>query len=516
MIRPRQPFALDEKRNDGEVRYYYGDSEITANIDVADELAALIAHYESKKRGGSGGGASLTERKRVLRRKIGMEGMTLEEARLFDYDAYADESKSKLKELLADFHRLPENQAKVGHDFYKATVVILAASGNGKGIFADDFLDEMQLLAWYGGRTWRRADPAGRNAVEGVRRSELVLHDDARFWILPTTDEMYRYLDANRMSESDTRYAPTPAYAPRVVALTTSNTLHEFALTLVTRKPSDVLADQAEGGSSSRPRNVDELLRRLGWCVEVRSPDWVTEQEGHISKVEYAALIRREMVVSFSRIRKARTKREVTVKDREGAILGVVSTDRDLEQVALIKGSQRASRFLASSIIEEYSPDVAFEIPDHVKQDYAMDRNYDEQQSGRAREQQMLDKLSASRELNRPEIIAHFQEAHLAGLETRDPAEFISVNGTDYWCNTDHAYIKLADASDTETSDEMAARLRREVEEKRVSDEKRRIADEEKRIADEVALDRMTDDSMRALRDPALHEQSAGAPVFQG
>ena len=415
MTRERKPFIFDQKWDDGEVRHYYEDSEVVTDIDLGTELAAHDAGYEARS-SKSGG---LPARKRALKALVGQGGMTPAQAEAQDPEAY-NECFETLDKLHARYLRKPENRPPVGKDYYQASVLVTAESGHGKGPLADAFLREMQVLAAHGGSDWTIAEPAGRQAIEGIRGSELVLHDDARYWMLPTSDEFYRYLDPNRSSESDTRYSPTAGVSPRAVVLTTSNTLYEFALTVVTRKPSEVLADAAEGKKPAdlRPRNIDESLRRLGWCLEPRTPGWVLEQEGRIPKPDFLALLGREMVVMFYRVRKTSDRRIEAVYDRNGALLGRVSTDRDLELVAMVKGLDRASRFLASSVMPEYSPDVAAFIPDDVMAEYTSDYVAIEQQGNADYAARVVDEVRSTF----GHLAAdHFAAAHSDGLRTQVP-----------------------------------------------------------------------------------------------
>ncbi|MEA9998806.1 hypothetical protein QN367_06825 [Cryobacterium sp. RTS3] len=344
------------KYDDGEVRVRYADNEVRCNFD----LRKLLDEHHAARRSGSRGGSSLSERRRELRRLVGKAGMTLAEAKLHDFDAWADDMP-RLKALHAEWLSDPANKPKIGTDFTKGIILVSSPSGHGKGILADGVAAQMVgLAALSGGRKWSIAEPAGRNAIEDVRGAEVVIHDDARFWLLPTHDEFLRWLDPNRVTAAATRNTNTPAPAPRAIVLTTSNTLYEFALTVFLRKPSDALAENACFRSGST--NIDEFLRRIGWLVEVRTPDWVLVQEGRIPKTEFVALIRAEMVVSILRMRVS-LKRSLHVVDREGTRLGSASATREPELIAVLRGSEVASRFLAVSLVEECSPDIWAEIP---------------------------------------------------------------------------------------------------------------------------------------------------------
>lgn len=348
----------ESKFDDGEVRVRYEDGEVRANFDLR---SALEDHFAARMRGGGGAsGGSLADRKRKLRRLVRLEGMTLDEARELDFDAWADDLP-RLRAMRDDYLADPAHRPPIGSVFTKGVVMICAASGHGKGVLVDETAAQIVALAQLaGGRQWSVAMPAGRNAVEDVKDAEIVIHDDARFWLLPTHDEFLRWLDPNRTTAAATRNANTPAPAPRAILLTTSNTLEEFALTVFTRKPSGDLAQNArfEHGAVV----IDELLRRIGWQVEIRTPSWVLEQEGRIGKSEFLALLRAEMIVSIHRMVVVPEQRE-RVNSRDGAYLGHASTTRRPELIAMLRGVEPAARFLAISLLSECSPDVWAGIP---------------------------------------------------------------------------------------------------------------------------------------------------------
>jgi hypothetical protein len=348
----------ESKFDDGEIRVRYADGEVRANFDLR---AALEEHFAARTRSGGGdGGGGLADRKRKLRRLVRLEGMTLDEARELDFDAWADDLP-RLRAMRDDYLADPTHRPPIGSTFTKGVVMVCAASGHGKGVLVDETAAQLVTLAMLGGgRPWSVAMPAGRNAVEDVKGAEIVIHDDARFWLLPTHDEFLRWLDPNRATAAATRNANTPAPAPRAILLTTSNTLEEFAMTVFTRKTSADLAQNAryERGSVV----IDELLRRIGWHVEIRTPEWVLEQEGRIAKPDFLALLRAEMVVSIHRMVVVPEQRQ-RVYARDRSLLGEAATTRKPELIAMLRGVEPAARFLAISLLSECSPDVWAGIP---------------------------------------------------------------------------------------------------------------------------------------------------------
>lgn len=129
---------------------------------------------------------------------------------------------------------------------------------------------------------------------------------------------------------------------------------------MFTRKPSGDLAQNArfEHGSVV----IDELLRRIGWHVEIRTPERVLEQEGRMPKPDFLALLRAEMIVSIHQMVVVPAQSE-RVHSRDGAYLGQASTTRRPELIGMLRGVEPAARFIAISLLSECSPDVWAGIP---------------------------------------------------------------------------------------------------------------------------------------------------------
>jgi len=163
----------ESKFDDGEVRVRYEDGEVRANFDLR---SALEDHFAARTRGGGGAsGGSLADRKRKLRRLVRLEGMTLDEARELDFDAWADDLP-RLRAMRDDYLADPAHRPPIGSVYTKGVVMICAASGHGKGVLVDEIAAQIVALAQLaGGRQWSVAMPAGRNAVEDVKDAEIVI-----------------------------------------------------------------------------------------------------------------------------------------------------------------------------------------------------------------------------------------------------------------------------------------------------------------------------------------------------
>ncbi|MDO5535554.1 MAG: hypothetical protein Q4F65_13015 [Propionibacteriaceae bacterium] len=334
----------------------YSDDEIHANFDFRLEVDE---HVAARKAGLSGRGSKFQRLVEQCLLDV-LEGRKTPEDIRDDPDLKLVYAKHhlKLRDLHHDFLSRDENRPKVGEVYRKATVAILGPTRSGKGLLADAVRDETMALATAAGQKWTYAQPAGRNALEGVGTAEVVHHDDARHWLLPTYDEWLRYLDPNRATEVATRFRNRPPVAPRVIMASSSQTLMSLGLSALLQKMPSELAETA---SKRRPVNIDEFLLRIGWLVNVQKPSGETDPE----------VIRDEMLVGISKVVEGEASRIEEVIDRDGQHLGNVSTRHQVELVAVVKGASRAARFLAVSMIAECSPDVAAVIPGEVMDGYA-------------------------------------------------------------------------------------------------------------------------------------------------
>lgn len=341
-------------------KYRYPDNEIHANFDFRTEVDE---HVAARKSGGSRGtGSNMKERVRALRRAVATGEMTLDEAREEDLDAWA-EDLPRLEKLRAAYDERAgrETAELIGPVWRKSLAVITGATRNGKDVLATELCSQLQRLAGLAGLSWSVAKPAGKNTLEGVGRAELVHHEDMRYDLLPSYDEALRYFDPNQATEAGARFKNRQAPTPRVVVATSSEMLLALGYTLKRRKPTDALVVAAADPTAKRfPLDIDEVLYRIGWYVEVCKP---ADAGSDLER------IRAGMTVSIYRVKEGPAHRIETVRDRQGNEVGKIRTAHELEPVAVIRGVELAARFLAVSMIEERSPDVVAAIPpEHMEQ----------------------------------------------------------------------------------------------------------------------------------------------------
>jgi hypothetical protein len=339
----------ESEKEQAKGKFLYPDGDVHANFDFRLEVNEHVA----ARKAGIGGSGSKFQREVNQALLDVLEGRKEPEDVRVELPLVYAKYHQKLKDLHHDYLARDENRPQVGSVFTKATVAILGPSRSGKGLLADDLRDETVALALAAGQQWNYAQPAGRNALEGIGTAQIVHHDDARHWMLPTYDEWLRYLDPNRATEVATRFKNRPPVAPRVIMASTSQTLLSLALTALLQK---LPAELAETADKRRPVNIDEFLLRIGWVVNVSKPAGVTDP----------TVIRDEMLVTVARITEGEEPRIQGVHDGDGLYLGDITTRHEVESVAMIKGAERAARFLAVSIIAECSPDVAAVIPGDV------------------------------------------------------------------------------------------------------------------------------------------------------
>lgn len=348
-------YLTHEDRRQQKKAQYPDDVVVTSGWNFREELDDHVAR---RGRGRSSGGGSLAARKRELRRRVGNEGLSLEAAREEDFDAWADDLP-RLRQLAAEWGARPENLPPVGRDFSKAIVGVFGEKRHGKDAFAKLLAECLCKLVGQVNLQWSVAVAAGRNALEGVGHAEVIRHEDVRFHFMPTYDEALRYLDPNSASPGATRFHNTAAHAPRVITFTSTETPQSLALGMKTRKSGEEL-QQDSIARTYAVVDVDEMLLRLGYVVEVRTRQEVLDQKRHLSRESYFDLLEREAIVSVSKMHDGgpEARRSEYVADRWGANLGSIKTSHIQEQVALVKGLRRAASMLAGMILEECSPDV--------------------------------------------------------------------------------------------------------------------------------------------------------------
>lgn len=360
------------------------------------------------------GGGSLAARKRELRRQVGLEGLSLDDAMRLDFDAWADDL-SLLKQLAREHASRPENAPQLGVTRRKASALFLGKTRAGKDTLAACTAVELQRLAALAGLQWSVVRPAGEHASENIGTAELVQHEDVRFQFVRGYDELLRYLDPNRSTHLAARNSNLPPIAPRAILMSSSETLTSLGLSLKARKSSDTLAQSA---GDFGPIDIDEFIARLGFVIEVTKPDGIRLHDRERTM--------REMVVEISRVEMLDEARIDDVKNRGGdLVLGSIRTVHALATVAIIRGCEPAARFLAHEILTRFSPDVATSIPD------ALSAMEPERESLRQAHHLILEERARDAEAAMTRLAAdrygatyaaHFEAAHLKGSATPDPS----------------------------------------------------------------------------------------------
>lgn len=345
-----------------DLKYGYCRDELLTSFDVGALLDA--GRPETGRRSSSSSGESMASRVREIRRKVGVEGMSLEDARALDFDAYA-ESLPRLRSLRQDYLSQPENQPVVGEagGYRKASVLVAAPKRTGKDAFLDSLSSALIRLAALAGLIWSSVKPSSEHSPEDIGQAQIVHHEDLRFRFTRSYEDALRYLDPNQASRQAARNSNMAAVAPRAILISTSETPEALALTMKARRDSHVLADEEKSRS---PLDVDEFLFRLGFVVEIEQPNGI-----HLNDLDATT---RDMLVKISRVEHDAEARTEVVRDRIGHSIGSIRTQHRMEPFAVIQGCDPASRFLAMEILESYSPDVWSALPIADAQTLRIDR----------------------------------------------------------------------------------------------------------------------------------------------
>lgn len=280
----------------------------------------------------------------------------------------------KVRAEMEEQVRQAELERTLGHTWMKSAVAVIGPRRSGKEVFAKMFLSKLQALAGHAGRRWRIVKPPGSHSLESVEDAELVHHEDGRFYAFRSYDQMLRYLDPSQAVQAEGRNYHRGVPAPRVAVLTSSNTLEEFGLTALARKPSQVLEDDAAKGTKRAPADIDEFLLRLGWVVEVQKPartvdDIVIAED--LGETEAFSIFCEEALVGIYRPRGKSAGRTEQVHARNGALLGEITTATELEPVGMLRGIDRAARFLAAEVMYERNQDIVAAMSEEVARDLA-------------------------------------------------------------------------------------------------------------------------------------------------
>lgn len=364
--------------------YPYPRSEVRANFDFAAFLDGGLPGG-----GASAKGKTMAERRRHLRRLVGQEGMTLEEAEATDFDAFADDLP-RLEKLRDRY--LEQRPSGVGSVYSKASVLITGASRQGKDVLGNLVSELAQRIASQAGQEWRMVRPSGENAAEDVGDAQIAHHEDVRGTFMRSYDGTLRYLDPHHSTRQEARFRNRPATDPRLITMTSSCMPTELALTLKRRKSSDELArlhaeeERGANGQKVIPLDVDEFFFRLGFLVTV-------QRQQPFGLHDPIDEVMEQMVVAVYRVERTETTRQESVITRDGVPIGAIKTARREDLIAVIKGAQRAASFIVMELLRTHSPDVVAALPELFQQWQANEvpqLAMTPQQTGQEYEQRML------------------------------------------------------------------------------------------------------------------------------
>lgn len=427
--------------------YPYQRSEVRANFDFSAFLDGGLPGG-----GASTKGKTMAERRRHLRRLVGLEGKTLEEAEAADFDAFADDLP-RLEKLRDRY--LEQRETGVGTVFTKASVLLTGPTRAGKDVLGRLVTELAVKIAAQAGQTWHPVEPSSENAPEDIGAAEVVWHQDIRYRFTRSFDDALRYLDPANSPKQAGRNTNRVATSPRLITMTSSCTPTELALTMKTRRDTETLALNMADTSPNRrrypPVNVDEFLYRLGFVVDV----WRPEPRNPDDPIE---VVKEGLVARIYKVRQRPTRRIEDVRTFDGVALGQIDTMHDLELVAMVKGASRAAAFIVMELLLTHSPDVVAAIPQVFEQwavasqemrvlDADAVRTYEERMLGEVAAlvwHQCPDGYYPPDERTGP-VKEHFRTTHFVGGATPRPHTiFTRFFDNSVYCDECRKYIEVA------------------------------------------------------------------------
>ena len=424
----------------------YPRSEVKANFDFSEFLDGGLPGGGNPKK------ETMAERRRALRRLVGQEGMTLEEAEAADFDAFADDLP-RLEKLRNRF--LENRETGVGSVFTKASVLLTGPTRAGKDVLGGLITKLVVKIAAQAGQTWHPVEPSSEHAPEDIGAAEVVWHQDIRYRFTRSFDDALRYLDPANSPKQAGRNTNRVATSPRLITMTSSCTPTELALTMKTRRDTETLALNMADTSPNRrqypPVNVDEFLYRLGFVVDV----WRPEPRNPDDPIE---VVKEQLIARIYKVRQKPTRRIEDVRTFDGVALGQIDTMHDLELVAMVKGASRAAAFIVMELLLTHSPDVVAAIPQVFEQwavasqemkalDADAVRTYEERMVGEVAAlvwHQCPDGYYPPDERTGP-VEEHFRTTHLVGGATPRPHTiFTRFFDKSVYCEECREYIEVA------------------------------------------------------------------------
>lgn len=405
-IKPPMPF-----------KNLYPRDEVVANFDFD---ALMRAGRPAVTQGSVGGRAasSMTARKQELRRLIGQQGWTLEQASAFDYDAYADDDLN-LRRRRADWLGRSANRPVLGNDTHrKGVALFVGKSRAGKDVLASETAAQMTAIAAIGGMSWSTAYPGSEHSLESLRdgQYELVLMEDVGHTSFRTNRQALKFLDANHATEEAARNIGLPALAPRGILMTTSVAPVCLALSVKAHKEVTTLAENYLSSARQGVVDVTEFMTRIGYIIEVTKPADIA--------LDDIVRTRAEMLVSISRVLDSGVAQTMDAVLDEGLVLGPIRTRHTTEPVAVIRGCDDAARFIAITLLSAYSPALVATLDGELMAGLSSERDHLTAAHRPVADALARDyELACLKELGTTHLpsLEHFRDVHFAGLSTPSP-----------------------------------------------------------------------------------------------
>ena len=406
----------EDERSQDEGKHQYGRDEVFANFDFSGFLdAGRPAKAKNSRK-------STTDVDRLAMR-IRNEGLTLDEADAADPLAF-NKGESRMKKARAQYlASLPQPPHRL--NFYLAGL-----GGVGKDAIARALARVLVPGDWVPGEKEPFFIAGADNVLfEGYDGEAVVIHEEATAASLISQlgrRNLFRYLN------------PFPGKTRQNVK--NASTLPVNTITIITGPDDyetflDGLAGQYVGkdGVEHEAENRPQSYRRFPFIIPVSSDSFsLMVNKGFLddtaSFMEY---------VTYENFRQNMRQVLRRVKGIEPVELRVEThLAIEAKQVAPIK--EQYERVVASIATEGEDADALLaEFAD-------LGEPIPNAEVAATHEQRSLETLAMRQGLDRPEVLAHFRDAHLDGLDTPDPETFpIHFDGTRHWCGAHRSVVFL-------------------------------------------------------------------------
>lgn len=414
-----QYLVHEDERSRDEDKYQYPRDEVIANFDFS---AFMDAGRPAKAKGNG----KLTDVDKLALR-VQEEGLTLRQAQLADPLAF-NRAKSRMVESRSTYLQYAAMPNKRENFYFggasgtgKTEVGMMLALVLAQIMYPDLTPEEAIFVVGRKGVEFQKYDGQPILVWDDYRPLSLInAFGGDRDALWPALDIHPKPLDVNR------KYGSIRLVnAVNIITGIQSHT--EFLRGLAgTFRSRDGVEHEAE--------DPVQAFRRFGWVNEVSEEsirfyfDQGFAGTGIYGEYEHYATVRANM-------------RKVS------ETLAAVKDPDDRERVRLANGQ----RMFASMVDARLSlgPSKVLAAEDALAELGRLVEVVDGDQLAPAHESHMLDKLRARRGYDRPEVLAHFRDHHLSGLDTPEP-DFIYWSNNAHWCDYGHPYVVLSAAQTTD------------------------------------------------------------------